>query len=415
MLCHLPAPYPDELLYSNIARYMIRIGPSNGRIVAEHIFGRRIKPHIDLPCSLHSVSEKTQTIWQLSGEDIANRLTLFPYYSRFVPSARAKQCLELLLADDAQGVHASLGVNSSRVKIPVFLRFCKTCRESDIDEYGETYWHRSHQLAGVLVCPQHGEPLIDTMIPMRPKTRSQYADATVSTLNVLKADDKELNENDLQTAFKIAARCQDMLLGRSSVWDVDDMHLKYRQAAIKRGFFEGISFFLPMELKRTFLSFYGRDLLSRMECTVDVNKHNWIDDIFNKPRRLFHPVLHALIQIFLESVPEITSRNSFGTGPWRCPNPYADHDQLFPITKVELFKRKEGHVVASAKCSCGFKFTFLRVSDLDPHLPIVNKRLASSSSWIDEIRRLKVTGMNIKQIAFRMGMDRKTVRRYLNS
>ena len=26
MLCHLPYPYPDELLYSVIARYVARIG-----------------------------------------------------------------------------------------------------------------------------------------------------------------------------------------------------------------------------------------------------------------------------------------------------------------------------------------------------------------------------------------------------
>src|SRR5208283_1596204 len=124
---------------------------------------------------------------------------------------------------------------------------------------------------------------------------------------------------------------------------------------------KGLSFFLPSELKRAFLSFYGHDLLFRMGCDVDVDRHDWIDDIFNKPRRLFHPVMHALIQIFLESVSPKPSNNSFGPGPWRCPNSYASHDQPFPITNVELIARKNGQIVASAKCSCGFKFTFLQV------------------------------------------------------
>ncbi|MGO9952484.1 MAG: TnsD family Tn7-like transposition protein, partial [Dissulfurispiraceae bacterium] len=353
MLCHLPVPYPDELLYSDIARYIVHISPCTVSVATEHIFGRRIRPHIDLPCSLNTLAERTWPIWQMSGEDIADRLTLFPYYSRFVPSDRVNRCLKGLLSDDGQGVHACLGVNASRVKIPLYLRFCKTCRESDIDEYGETYWHRSHQLAGVLVCPQHGDPLINTNISMRPTIHSLYADATRNTSNSTTDDDCKLRDQDMQTAAKIAIRCQEMLLGQVSQWDAQDIHFKYRQSALERGFYKGVSFFLPTELKRAFLSFFGHDLLSRMGSDVDVNRHDWIDDIFNKPRRLFHPVLHAMIQIFLETIPNIPSNTSFGSGPWRCLNPYAKHDEPFPIKKIELIKRRNGQIVASARCSCG--------------------------------------------------------------
>ena len=414
MLCHLPIPYPDELLYSDIARYFIRIGAIEACLTADHIFGRRTRPSIDLPSSLNAVAERTQVLWHMSSEDIANSMTLFPYYAHFVPQNRIGQCLEILMSDDGQGVHARLGVNASRIKVPRFLRFCEQCRQFDISEYGETYWHRSHQLAGTLVCPQHGAPLMDSSVSMRPKAYSQYADATIITAETRPSHNIELCEKDSTIAWKIAKRCQEMLWGSISIWDTHDVHLQYRAAAKERGFLKNLSFFSPIKVKQAFVSFYGPDLLSKMGCFALINKINWIDDIFNSPRRLFPPVLHALIQLFLESTDIQPANSTFGLGPWRCPNPYANHEQAFPVTKVEVVNRNNGQLVASAKCSCGFKFTFLRVSNLDSHLPVVNRRLASGPTWVREIKRLKKEGLTTKEVASKMGMDRKTVRRILN-
>lgn len=37
--------------------------------------------------------------------------------------------------------------------------FCPTCVDSDAVHYGTSYWHRSHQLPGMYVCPTHGDAL----------------------------------------------------------------------------------------------------------------------------------------------------------------------------------------------------------------------------------------------------------------
>ena len=169
MPCHLPLPYPDELLYSLIARYLIHIGAKSAYYAARHIFGRSTKAQVDIPSSLDAVSEQTCSIWGMSGKEIVNRLTLFPYYARYMPSERVEECLKAILRYNGQGVHFRLGVNSQRIKVPRFLRFCKACRKSDLSKYGETYWRRSHQLAGVLVCPEHGDQLSNTQVPMRPR------------------------------------------------------------------------------------------------------------------------------------------------------------------------------------------------------------------------------------------------------
>ena len=105
MTCYLPIPYPDELLYSVIARYLIRIGARSAYYTAGHIFGRLTKAQVDIPGSLDAVSGQTWPTWGMSGEEIVDRLTLFPYYARYLPSERVKECLRAILGHNGHGVH----------------------------------------------------------------------------------------------------------------------------------------------------------------------------------------------------------------------------------------------------------------------------------------------------------------------
>jgi transcriptional regulator with XRE-family HTH domain len=422
MPCHLPTPYPDELLYSVIARYLIHIGAKSGYSAASHIFGRATKAQVDIPSSLDAVSERTWPIWGMSGEEIVNRLTLFPYYARYMLSERVKECLKAILLYNGQGVHYRLGVNSQRIKVPRFLRFCNTCRESDLSKYGETFWRRSHQLAGVLVCPEHGDQLIDTQVPLRPRGFSNYVDATLGTSALGTSDcvsmgEGRIGEAGIVNALKIAERCREILLGPIGRWDIENTSVAYRQAAIERGFVEGAASLSQAKLESAFVSFYGETLLSRLGCGVwSGGKSNWIRDIFRAYPRTYHPVEHALVQVFLEGLAvDPSKRISFGFGPWKCSNPYTKHKERFPITKPKIYIGRNGSLVASAKCSCGFNFTFLKTIDTDPHLPIVNRTFGLGPTWETEADRLKEEGFSIRAIARKMGIDRETVRNLLNN
>lgn len=412
-LCHLPFPYPNELLYSVIARQTIHLGSRNIPTIATDVFGRITKPHVDIPSSLEKVSKHTRLVWGMSGEEIANRLTLFPYHARYMPPEHAKRCLRMLLSDNGGGIHAALGINGSRVKTPRFLRFCDACRKSDISKYGETYWHRSHQLAGVLVCPEHGEPLIDTKVLMRPRRYSDYADATLTTCVDALADNSGLDEKGIINALKIAKRCQEMLLGLINLWPAENVHLSYRRAALERGFIEDPLSISQAKLENGFVSFYGESLLFKLGCEIRIGTGNsWINTIFQKHHSLFHPIEHALVQIFLEDVP-LYPINLFGLGPWKCPNPYAQHTEEFPIKRVKIFVGTQCHHVASARCRCGFRFTFLRTSNEDPHLPIIHRKHGLGPTWAAEAKRLKNTGLGTSAIAKVMGIDRFTARRLI--
>ena len=46
------------------------------------------------------------------------------------------------------------------------LRYCPICARKDREKYGETYWHRRHQIRGLNVCSQHGCRLVDSAVSL---------------------------------------------------------------------------------------------------------------------------------------------------------------------------------------------------------------------------------------------------------
>lgn len=417
MLCHLPAPYPDELLYSVIARYVARIGTVNVPNVTNSLFGRKMKACVDLPSSLDAVSDRTWLIWGMTGEEIANRLTLFPYYARYAHHKLAAQCLDALRSDNGVGVHPRFGLTSSRVRPPRFLRYCKACRERDLLRHSETYWRRSHQLAGVLVCPEHGEQLVDSGALLRPTEFGGFVDATQSTAEIARTNGDGLGKLDAINALKIANRCRDILLGPVPAWPWEHKPLAYRSAVLERGFSGSVTSLHLAKFETAFAEFYGESLLSKLGCGIQPRKDtNWIRGFFRARarKRSFHPLQHALVQVFLESVPIDASRKiPFGLGPWKCPNPYAVHEERFPIKRASIKIQPSGEFMASVKCGCGFGFTFSRTNDTDPKLPVVRNTRGFGPTWEAEAERLRQSGLRRSAIAKKMRIAFKTVEKLL--
>jgi len=416
MLCHLPAPYPDELLYSVIARYLKHNGTANASAVTVQVFGRKKRPCVDLPSSLDVVSKRTWLIWGMTGEEIADQLTLFPYYARYVSNRRVVRCVQELRSDNSSGLHARLGVSAWRVGVPKLLRFCPTCRTSDFDRFGETYWRRAHQIVGVLVCPDHGDLLIESDALVKPNSYG-YVDATQSTAHIASPTQGVLDKTDATKAFKIANRCRDMLRGQISPWLLDDMPTVYRKAALERGFSDGPFRLSQRKFENAFVAFFGEVLLARLDCEIQMGKDtNWVRSILRPEGHsvAFHPLQHSLVQIFLESVPlDVSNKIPFGLGPWKCPNPYGRHKETFPLKRISIRRLPSGEPVASAKCSCGFCFTFSRMSSTDLHLPIVKNFGGLGPTWRSEAKRLQRKGLCTTAIAKKMHIDFRTAKNLL--
>ena len=159
MLGIFPEPYKDELIYSVLARYYVRSGYAKYVFVAEDLFLKRsVRPSFEyLPALSDEVVDqltKTQSLI-----DVLVGHTMFPYHCRFLPLDRRKTALQSIIRMEKN--YHNLILFPKRRTIPT-MRYCPLCVANDRDTYGETYWHRIHQIIELSVCPVHHCYLVDT-------------------------------------------------------------------------------------------------------------------------------------------------------------------------------------------------------------------------------------------------------------
>lgn len=155
MIGFLPEIYPDELFYSWIARYHLRSGYDSYIYTSEDIYENKYgRPDAEFINGLRSdVIEIIQRNF-MSMEQLVNEHTMFPAYGRFVEKHRRKEALKSLIEINGN-YHNLMQIAQRKDGSMRYLRYCKHCVVEDREEYGETYWHRCHQIVGLNVCPKH--------------------------------------------------------------------------------------------------------------------------------------------------------------------------------------------------------------------------------------------------------------------
>ena len=139
-------------MYSVLARYYVRSGYSNYVFAVEDLFRNRyVRPSFEYISPLNDevtgCLRKNDTI-----QDVLLRHTMFPYHCRFLPKDRKQKAMQALINMD--GNFRNLILFPKRTATPS-MRYCPLCAAEDRTSYGETYWHRLHQIYELTVCPVH--------------------------------------------------------------------------------------------------------------------------------------------------------------------------------------------------------------------------------------------------------------------
>lgn len=167
---YFPKLYPDELLYSGIARCRTHLGIRNHKTLLHMLFGdSRVAAITDLPSHLTALSGHTG----LDTMNVIMRHTLFPLYAPFIPQKRRTDLFQAMLSTNRPTIGLA-GVSTARIKWPEWLRYCPVCLEEMAANFGEPYWRRSWQIQGIDVCPEHGCQLLDSPIPFRRPQRHEF-------------------------------------------------------------------------------------------------------------------------------------------------------------------------------------------------------------------------------------------------
>lgn len=162
-IAYFPEIYEDELVYSVLARFHEHSGYLAYISCAEDIFtDKKARPDIEFINSLKPAI-KDLLCGSIPMEELVEKHTMFPCYARFLPRERRNKAFQALcgMAGDYNNL---LAIPKQKKGEQRHLRYCPLCAEVDRSAYGEAYWHRSHQITGISVCPMHGCRLIDSSI-----------------------------------------------------------------------------------------------------------------------------------------------------------------------------------------------------------------------------------------------------------
>ena len=152
MKMYLPEIYPDELVYSWLSRYFVYSGCTNNRmLLSQLLYSKSNNPSIEFIGHLNEAAEQ-QITQAYSMDDLILNHTMFPQYARFMPANKRDVALaELKRYCDPHKVFTILPRNEREL----WLKYCPLCVAEDRKKYGETYWHRIHQVRNMLICPTH--------------------------------------------------------------------------------------------------------------------------------------------------------------------------------------------------------------------------------------------------------------------
>src|SRR5258708_1472161 len=152
-----PELWFDELLYSGLGRYRNRLRLPSEIEFMRLLFGSGgVAAAIEFPSRLEYLASLIPVPLGYSATYLINNHTLAPFYRPFLQNDRFELLCEAMLKGSNRGAHMLVGLNTSNVNHPKRLRYCSACAKEDTDQYGQPYWHRSHQLSDVIVCWKHG-------------------------------------------------------------------------------------------------------------------------------------------------------------------------------------------------------------------------------------------------------------------
>lgn len=195
MICFFPEIYPDELLYSLYCRCFVYSGFPHYRTGADELL-RAGATRMDFEFSAHLNDEARNILNDMySVETLMLNNTMFKQYGRYVDKERKKYALEALVEDSAN-IHQILPFQLS--KNERYIKYCPLCARHDREVYGETFWHRTHQLRNMEVCPMHKCRLKSTGIPLSGKLPHLFL---VAETIVPEQESIELANNEVEVLF----------------------------------------------------------------------------------------------------------------------------------------------------------------------------------------------------------------------
>ena len=419
MMTFFPVPYDDEVLYSILARYHVRSGNTSYKATMQDIFGSTsVTAVMELPSNIRNLVLNLPHFSPFTEEYLIKYHTLFPFYSAFLPSRRAEQVYESMKGEAGGSIYSRTGIMASSITLNQYFKFCPTCVNEDKQQYGELYWHRVHQISGVMVCPKHHVPTLDSLVPIRGYNKHEYRAACKE--NCVNPDiavcfsDKVL-EKLINLAIDAQALLNNDFEKRCAEWYKNQYLIRMMDA----GFATASGKVNQKVFLKAFVDYYGEDLLEYLQSKVDINHDsNWLMDMVRKKNKTKHPVRHLLLCHFLGlSLTDLFSKKMqykpFGDGPWPCLNMAANHYLKPVVNHLKVaYSTDLKCPVGTFSCLCGFVYTRSGPDESDDARYRIGRVKNFGTVWEAKLKELVEQKLSLRETSRLLGADTKTVKKY---
>ena len=360
-----PAPFPDETLYSVCCRYWAKSGRPSYRRTFEELFGCRINLHTYAPQGIGMFTQMIPQEAGLTPDYFIQNTTYFPYFSPFITEQKSEAFLEYMKKPAITGRNNNfeLGLANLKKQKNRHLRFCASCRKEDMERYGETYWRRSHQMHGILMCHLHKEALMGSEIhisltnsgfyPASGETAQKgtqygpFADGVEEKLASLAGNTYWLLQNGA-------------LLGNAEkTYALYDSWLKAGKFRTRLGITQHKKILLAAQEK------YGGAFLNLIGGFDNSHPSTWPQNVLRGNHGFAHPLAHLLLiglltdsaQNFFEGPLPYTQKHAlYGEGPWPCRNPICPYSGKDVIPNIDI-RYNKGRFSTTFKCpNCGLAY-----------------------------------------------------------
>lgn len=402
-----PAIREDELLYSILARWGSYTAAPDDASRQRALFGvRSAVATVDLPNRLEELNSRIPNAANCTARSLAMRHTLLPYYTAYTAPDRAQQALSAM-SGSSRDVHLMLGIVSSRVPRIRRLRFCQSCNRENLQRHGEIWWRRLFQLPGVLICPEHVEPLCVSNVDLDSLSRHHYAAATLLNCPANAEQCCFVLPEQIKLLLSIV-NASEFLLKREILPtnSVDIYRKKYIDLSMTARLMRTPRALNVQALEVAFKTYW--EPVKQLVPELLDEPNNWIAAMFHSRHKTFHPLQHILLETALMAHDRTgIGEGPFGSGPWLCLNRLSDHFDTPAVTRLNLYKDHD-KLVGRFTCSCGYVFT-RGVSEDGLHGPPRYRHYGP----LLRAKLIEFSGLNlsIRAIGRILGLDAKTVAR----
>jgi hypothetical protein len=422
MLPYFPKPYPDEILYSVLARYHAHVGNQSPKATIKELFGTTTtRAVIDLQGNLLSLMQRLPLLCSLDLNEIITNHTMLWFYQPFIDEERHRKVKQAMAGNKGGTIHTRLGISASSVPNKGHLYYCLDCFAEDRRSLGETYWRNIHQAPGIFVCPKH-KTLLNKGILFKSEINQHHFLQAEDECNFSKPiDDRDINLLDkkiLDIFYNISKDVEYFYNGKLQSRPVQFYREKYVNLLKDKGLANSNGRINQIALEEEFKYFYPKELLDILNVNIKINDDaSWLRGIVRKHRKTFHPIQHILMMRFLTgSVEQFYNERidyrPFGNGNWHCLNPAANHYKEKCIDEVEIrYCQDSKKPIGIFKCSCGFIYSRRGPDITAADKYRIGKVIEYGPLWEQFLKEMVLNNEPLNSIAKKLNVDVETIKK----